>query len=417
MKLQVKMNNSQGINSVTRFNLLSNSEIGKSFLIKFEYSPPTGSVIVEYEIKKTVWDSKEKDFCIDLMMFDRSNGYFYLYPQANEVYIPLIDARKYFNILVKEVFGIEIEISKKRLDRLFQTLKLTNKKEERIEYIKECIENSNQFESGSILGKLLNRDLGKESISNISESSCRLFEYKFTQNLINFAEIVNSIISGIELERIQEGLFSSNILIHKNLNNFFKSELWKKLKNIFGSYDKEFISSGCISGLIPELSTNTLFLPVVQNYLNLELLDLEELDKRYFELSNQTKIDNYYRDYCIKENNSNIFDSIIKVLNLVELLPGYEFSIIQTIPNLTPEELKELRFMDYFNYKNNQLLTLAEFNKVKKFYSDFNNLAEEDLNKILDNKVLKDDSVDSNLYILPRKIPDLMTIIFNKYFV
>lgn len=405
MRLQVKMSNRKIID---RFKILSKTEIGKSFLIRFDYDLATELLTIEYEIKRTIWDKKEKDYCIDLFMFDRSNSYLYIYPQANEVYIPFIDARKYFNILVKEVFNIDIGITKKAIDRLFQTLKLTINREERLEYIRECIESSIELTSRTKLGRLLNRNIESKLI-NISELDCRILEYRFTQNLINFIEITNLIISSIDRKEIEEGLFSSNILIHEGLSKIFKTELWNKIKNIFGGYDKEFILSGSISGLIPEFSTNMLFLPVVQNYLDLYILDLEELDRRYFELANQSKV-RYVgeMDYCIKD--SDMFYSLIKVLNLVDILSDYEANIFQVIPNLSQEELNNPEILKYFSYKNNQLLTLAEFNKVKKFYNDSN--------KLIDNILSKsDDFIDSNLFILPRKVSDLMVTIFNKYFI
>ena len=134
-RIQVKTVDRNTIKLINRFNILSKTEIGKSFLIRFE-EIQDDSVVIDYRIEKTVWDKKEKDFCLDLFMFDRGNSNFYLYPQANEVYIPIIDSRKYFNILVKELFDLDIDISKKNLDRLFQSLKLTGDKEKRSRYIK-----------------------------------------------------------------------------------------------------------------------------------------------------------------------------------------------------------------------------------------------------------------------------------------
>ena len=409
--IQIELSD-KGRNAVRRFNLLTKTEIGKSFLISFNEEDDT--ITLNYDIKKTIWDNKEKDFCIDLMMFDRSNSNFYIYPQANEVYISLIDAKKYFNILVKEIFNIDIDISKKTLDRLFQSLKLTGDRKERSRYIKECIQSSIISKSGTNLGKLLNRDLSKESIT-LLELDCLIFEFKFTQNLINFIELINQIFSNIEDKPILEGLIKSNILIHKNLSDFFQTELWKKIKNIFGVYDKQFIESGNISGLIPELSMNVLFLPVIQEYLNSGLLTLEQLDNRYFELSNN-QIVLAKRDYCFKEDRE-ILDSMLKVLNLVELLPVYEASVIQILPNLSLEEFESSNYIDYFNYKNSPLITLVELNKVKKIYSKEDNL-------ILDKELTLDNDSDSNnilidssLYILPRKLSDLMITIFNKYFI
>ena len=411
-------------NLVSRFKLLAKSELGKSLMIDFNYNLPSDSVTVDYDIKKSIWDKKEKDYNFDFLMFDRSNGYLYIYPQASEVYIPMVNAKKYFNLLVKEVFNIEIDISGKNLDRLFQTLKLTRNKEERINYIRECIESSISSSFSTNLGKLLNRELTRDFI-NLSEIDCRIFEFRFTQSLINFIEVINSVIASVESDRLisnnLEGLFSSNILIHKSLNRFFKSELWSKIKNIFGTYDREFISSGYISGLIPEFSMNVLFLPVIQEYLNLGILDLEGLDREYFNISNSLSkkksinLDNK-KDYCL-EKDSDILDSLVKVLNIVELLPVYETSVLQVLPNLSPEELSDSKFIDYFNYKNNQLITLSELNRVRKIYSKNNSLAvlDKDLEGLEDTS--DREYIDISLYILPRKIPDLMTSILTKYFV
>lgn len=413
-RIQVKTADRNTIKLINRFNILSKTEIGKSFLIRFE-EIQDDSVVIDYRIEKTVWDKKEKDFCLDLFMFDRSNSNFYLYPQANEVYIPIIDSRKYFNILVKELFDLDIDISKKNLDRLFQSLKLTGDKEKRSRYIKECIEKSLVISSGTNLGKLLYRDLSEELIE-LSELDCQILEFRFTQNLINIIEIVSQIIAGLE-ERTQEGLINTNILIHRNLIEFFSSELWNKLKNIFGVYDKEFINSGSISGLIPELSMNVLFLPVIQDYLNSGLLTLEELDRRYFELSNNSKlIYSGKRDYCFKRDNE-LLDSIVKAVNLSELLPVYESTLIQVIPNLSLEELNDFKFIDYFNYKNNQLLTLAEFNKIKKIYSKESNSIIDSNLSIEDKGNSSTDLPDSSLYLFPRKISDLMVSIFSRYFI
>ena len=411
-------------NLVSRFKLLAKSELGKSLMIDFNYNLPSDSVTVDYDIKKSIWDKKEKDYNFDFLMFDRSNGYFYIYPQASEVYIPMVNAKKYFNLLVKEVFNIEIDISGKNLDRLFQTLKLTRNREERINYIRECIESSISSSFSTNLGKLLNRELTRDFI-NLSEIDCRIFEFRFTQSLINFIEVINSVIASVESDRLisnnLEGLFSSNILIHKSLNRFFKSELWSKIKNIFGTYDREFISSGYISGLIPEFSMNVLFLPVIQEYLNRGILDLEGLDREYFNISNSLSkkksinLDNK-KDYCL-EKDSDILDSLVKVLNIVELLPVYETSVLQVLPNLSPEELSDSKFIDYFNYKNNQLITLSELNRVRKIYSKNNSLAvlDKDLEGLEDTS--DREYIDISLYILPRKIPDLMTSILTKYFV
>ena len=411
-------------NLVSRFKLLAKSELGKSLMIDFNYSLPSDSVTVDYDIKKSIWDKKEKDYNFDFLMFDRSNGYFYIYPQASEVYIPMVNAKKYFNLLVKEVFNIEIDISGKNLDRLFQTLKLTRNREERINYIRECIESSISSSFSTNLGKLLNRELTRDFI-NLSEIDCRIFEFRFTQSLINFIEVINSVIASVESDRLisnnLEGLFSSNILIHKSLNRFFKSELWSKIKNIFGTYDREFISSGYISGLIPEFSMNVLFLPVIQEYLNRGILDLEGLDREYFNISNSLSkkksinLDNK-KDYCL-EKDSDILDSLVKVLNIVELLPVYETSVLQVLPNLSPEELSDSKFIDYFNYKNNQLITLSELNRVRKIYSKNNSLAILDKELEVPDDTSDRDYMDTSLYILPRKIPDLMTSILTKYFV
>ena len=205
------------------------------------------------------------------------------------------------------------------------------------------------------------------------------------------------------------------------MNRFFKSELWSKIKNIFGTYDREFISSGYISGLIPEFSMNVLFLPVIQEYLNRGILDLEGLDREYFNISNSLSkkksinLDNK-KDYCL-EKDSDILDSLVKVLNIVELLPVYETSVLQVLPNLSPEELSDSKFIDYFNYKNNQLITLSELNRVRKIYSKNNSLAILDKELEVPDDTSDRDYMDTSLYILPRKIPDLMTSILTKYFV
>ena len=75
---------------VNKFNILSNTLIGKCLLIKMkEKDLDSNEVEIEYQTAKTIWDNNEKDYCFDLLMFDRNNSYFYLYPQASEYYIPL----------------------------------------------------------------------------------------------------------------------------------------------------------------------------------------------------------------------------------------------------------------------------------------------------------------------------------------
>lgn len=397
---------------VNRFNIIENTTIGKSLMIKIkEDDVENEEVKIEYQIKKTIWDSNEKDYCFNLLMFDRSNSYFYLYPQASEYYIPLIDGKKYFNDMVKEVFKEDINISGNNLDKLLQTFKLNFDIEENIEYLRECIESSMYQNQKTNIGKLLYQDYNKRI--KIKENDCRIFMYKFTQSIISLIEVFNNVMSSIE-GITEEGLFNSNILIHKNLKSFFDTELWKKLKEIYGCYDREFIIKGRLAGMFYELSTNVLFVPFVQEYLNRALLSVEEMDKIYNELTESLDMEYYITDSNAKDDYMNI----AKVLNIVDMLSNYETSIYQSLPLLNSNDIDNMKVLNMFNYKKKQLMNLADLNKIKKLGTE--NKTEDSMAENILKREFEDNTgnnIDTSLYIMPRRFTDLLSDILNKYFI
>lgn len=401
-KVQTESLNKKSIELFNSFK--KSSPLGESILINLEEQDS-----ISFTINQNIWDSNEKDYCFDMLFYDRANATLYFYPQACESNIPLIDAKLLMELLVKENFNIEVQFSKENIDRFFQTLKLNENSQDNIKYLKELINKSISVDQKSNLGKLLYGTSKK--IIRLEDENCNKLFYRFTQFIITVIKLYSQAISSLK-NNTDNGLLNSTIHIQGNLQIFYQTELWKKLREIYGIYNEEIIRRGVVLGMFKELSTNIIFNPNVQYYLNRALLPIEDIEK---------KIENIER-IQLSEYGDNIFMQdkeeykvIEKVLNIADMLNTYEASIYQI--NIDSDSLNNIELQNYFVYRQKQLITLIDLNKIKKIYME-TSYTDEIINKALD-KISKSDElyIDTSVYILPRRMIDIMTGIFSKYFV
>ena len=410
MKLIVKC---QDLSLLERFRILRNNPILVDVLdIDFTSNPVDQTVIIDYSISNTSSDENEKDYCFNMYQFSREHSQFYIFPQSADYFIPLLNSRTLFNNVVKEVFGLNINVSGKTLDHLFQSFKLNSDPAKNIEYLKDAIRNSTYYGQKTNLGRLLYRDY-RDDIIKLKDSDCNTFFYKFSQYLLNLIEAISSMFASI-ISKVKDGLLRTTIKIHKMLAPLFKSSIWRKLKNLFGSFDLGFLKKGILPGMFRELSSNFLFSPYVQKTLDISIPETSELDKRYYSITSGTNVSEYvYLDSKSRENTSILW----KVLNVSDLLNSYESSIFYLSPDLLDINALDLSdIQKFYSYKNRQLATLADLirlkNLVKKSYSD--------IDKLLDLELAKDtpsDYIDPSVYVFPQKLLTVLVSILKKYYI
>lgn len=383
--------------------------IKQAVLIDFQLSDNLEYTNVVFNKCKTDWDRNRKDYTVLLLQYNVEDGFLYYAPESSVGHIPLLDVVKFFEIILASYIKKEtgrvsfVKVNKLLLDKFFQSIKCSciDSTIKVAESFSKFVNYSITNVGTSVTSLLVKKKIMENTVSKVISCNTNTPDYfsdnqfdKFFQYFLSYymklIEILNKIISSIDLSSITDGLFSSMVLIHRRSSEFFTSRA------------KELIDTYRGSSLFVHLSHNLIFNPTIR-------------------LLFESYINPKNADGVNTGNSAKAYQAASKVYQVVDMMTDYELSIFDVslllgINSIEPSLINNFRS----NERNKFILMIKDLTSFFKNYAALRDtvnepsLLQQSLDK-LEQDVVSDsnDLVDLSIYQLNDRLLRQLIAVFS----